>query len=581
MNYRKPLRRVKKRNSFIFNAVATFLIVIIPLVVAITSVQNFKKLNTSRDVSANGSGIKPLKSVIIYGHPEWRDTTVKLTNEELAQRFSYLVYARDKMKTSLNLYKINTPTPYTGESYIYLTAMDRIAAPNSDYVTPSQQLTPCAESDRTFKPYSDNVNMDAGDFCEIQDSIVSGTCLLEYPDICPTENFYIHKQNGDRFSKSSGSGSSYKPNPADSQYRKYMNKRAVREMVGGNEVDYLGNVTAHPATGATGIFLDNVELSWSKVLKDGGSDANAVPREFADSAAYASAVAGLVDSMHTVLHDSSLGYNFPLWGNMISNPNNATSWNRYITDDSLEGGMMEDFVLDWGRGPHSSNTTQAQLTQATTWVNSGKHFMAAAPGNLWREQNGEIGSLVKDLRYSLANFLLITNGTNSSYRFSDDYGDINGSRTMRYREYFEQEPINEYNYELGLPLGARQQISSSPLVYRRLYECGTVEVNFTTAEGSITYDSLCPNATPTPSASSSPSSSPSATPSASPSTSPSACAVADIDQDQGRDIDVADYNLLVGTLFSIPNPLRADIVADGNVDILDYSYLSTCYGQTY
>ncbi len=82
---------------------------------------------------------------------------------------------------------------------------------------------------------------------------------------------------------------------------------------------------------------------------------------------------------------------------------------------------------------------------------------------------------------------------------------------------------------------------------------------------------------PTASPSASPSSSPTATPSASP--SPSTCSVADIDQD--NDVDMADYDRLVAVLFTIPSATaREDIVDDGYVDILDYSFLSTHFGQT-
>jgi hypothetical protein len=408
--------------------------------------------------------IKPTKLAIVYEKPEWGTSGTALTNSEVATRFGLVVYSRTKMGQNLAGYKTSG---FNGTSLVYLTALDRIAGPNGNYASIAGQTSSCTSEERGYKAYSDNVDMDTGDFCEIQDAIANGGCLREYPDICPKENFFLHQADGRRYGESGGNGYFYRPNPAAVEYQKYLKYRALREMTGGVEIDYLGNQTSHPATGASGIFLDNLEVSWEKLINQGGQ-----PREFANSVDFANATAALVAFIHQDL-------NYPLWANIISGANTGTEWDRFINEVSLEGAMMEDFALNWGKGRMDATTIQNQMKMVERWLASGRGALLVAQANQYLGVN----QFDQEAKYSLAAYLQTTNGQNVWFKLDNYQGDPAGNRSENYNQFFN---YPEYDSSLGWPTGAKIQISTTPLTYQRTFENGVVKLDLTNGQGMIT-----------------------------------------------------------------------------------------------
>jgi hypothetical protein len=410
----------------------------------------------------------------IYHNQEWEDTGTALTPQESADKFNTIVFSRTKMNTYLPQY---VQAGFDGQSLVYLTPLDRIAGPKTDYASRKGQKRRCTTTDKTYRSSSDNLTMDEGDFCEIQDAIVTNTCLTEYPDLCPKESFFLHKQDSTRYVKASSSGNSYKPNPADAVYRQYLQRRAVREMIGGVEVTYNGTTINHPSTGANSVYFDNVELSWSKVVREGG-----IPKEFTTNEAYAIAVRDAVQQTYTAFLATTLpnSTSHPqLWGNMISNLQTGNDWGLYVT--ALDGALMENFLLDWGRGYYSESDMLTQLSTLKSWGEAGKKVIAVAQANTYtgREQfdNESVFTYIASL--------LVLNDA-SSFKTDNYYGDPQGTREALYKQYYE---YPEYFTDIGSPLGSYYAVSGS--VLKRDFTCGSVTVDLANKNAQLVQTPGC------------------------------------------------------------------------------------------
>ncbi len=183
----------------------------------------------------------------------------------------------------------------------------------------------------------------------------------------------------------------------------------------------------------------------------------------------------------------SVNPDIKIWGNISGTINNGDEWNRY--NSIFDGAMMEDFALEWGRGPYSGAQLEKQLLQTEQWVQSGKKLLTVSQGNVNDKEAWG--------RYALAAYLLITDGNNSAFHYTTDPGDYT---------YLWEFP--EYYYALGAPTEFRKKISTDPTVvkYTREFECGTVELqldektNIRTPKASITMKPNCtPGISPTPS----------------------------------------------------------------------------------
>jgi len=410
--------------------------------------------------------LNPTQLSIIYEPPTFGTSTTLLTGPEVVSRFQNVIYARNQMKGELPKY---ISAGFKGKAYVYLIA-DNFGGP-VDLGSVAAQKTRCTSAQKSFKIYSNNSAMDTGDFCEVHDAIISKTALPDYPDIFPTENWFLHRADGSRINKGHTPMEDYVPNPSDPNWQKYYSRRALREMIGGNEIDSSSVVTPHPAVaGVTGLFIDNIELGWSNVTRANGGLA---PVEYSSIASYNAAVASFLSTVKNTLQTAP--YNYPVWANMISDPNTGTSWDQF--KPYLNGGMNESFGLSWGKGPTSSSNMLQQLTQAESWINSGRHFLAVVQGDANKSYMG----------YSLGSFLLVTNGTNASYYYANYSGN--------YHELYE---IPELYYQLGLPTESRRQISTAPIIFERKFQNGKVTVNLSAFTASIILNSGATSPTPTP-----------------------------------------------------------------------------------
>ncbi len=494
----------------------------------------------------------PVKQAVVYVAPKFGTSGGLLTASDIASKMQLVIYARNQMNGNLSGY---LSAGYKGDALIYLLE-DEIYGPSGLSSIASQSYL-CTSAQKQVNVNSNNATMDTGDFCEIHDAIISHTALPDYPDIFPTENWFLHKSDGSRYVKSSGSSTIYRPNPGDANWREYFSRRALRELVNSDP--------NHPAVaGSMGLFIDNVDLSWTKVLSDGGA-----PKEYSSSNAYTNATVGFVSYVHSKLHSGV--HNFPVWGNMISDPNTGTSWNIY--SPSLEGGMAESFGLSYGGGPHSLQSTINELAQAESWISSGKDFLAVIQGNSSQAYN----------KYTLGLVLLVTDGVHASYKYANNSGS--------YGEYYE---FPELNLALGAPLEAKRKMSDIPLVYARNFRCGSISVDLTNHTASFSTASCSgatnpptptltlpptPTHTPTPTTSHTPTPSPASTHTPTPlPTASSLIKVGDVNGD-GL-VNIVDIGIMIDNYGSShPANPKADINKDNIVNIVDIGIVIDNYGK--
>ena len=251
-------------------------------------------IDTIGSVDTIGFVQNPTKLTIIYKAPKYGLTGLALSSQDVVDKFQNVIYARNQMSDNLSGY-LNAG--FVGKAMIYL-CMDEFAGP-AGLASVTAQKTLCTSAQKQFKGYSNNPAMDTGDFCEIHDGIINQTALPDYPDIIPTEGWFLHKADGSRFIRAGGADSLYRPNPNNPGWREYYARRALREMIGGQEVNYQGVITSHPAVaGVTGLFIDNVDLSWSKVLSENGGQP---PKEYISNADYVNAVLGFLQNVQAKL----------------------------------------------------------------------------------------------------------------------------------------------------------------------------------------------------------------------------------------------------------------------------------------
>jgi hypothetical protein len=427
----------------------------------------------------NNNPLYPARNVVVYEPPKFSTSGVLLTNAQVVQRFSVVIYAHNQMKSYFTNY-----AGFNGDSLVYLVA-DSIQGPQNLASVTAQSKT-CAENGVVTNPsvLSGQAAMNPGDFCEIHDAIARKTSINEtgYRDIYPTENWFIHRLDGSRLEKVRSGTSNYQPNPGDPNWQKYFTRRTLRELVdhyqGIEYPDYVPNID--------GLFIDNLELSWYKLYTALGQNP---PKEYQDSGtktgncAYTESVRSFAAYIHSQLHTND--YHYPVWANMISD--NLTdpcgvgqnSWTPF--DYYLEGGMDESFVLNWGKDFYDVGHVETEMAIASDWVKRGNHFMAIA--------QGDNSVYVPYNMYAFAAYLMTTDGVDASYKYANLV-------TASYNLYYSlNSTYPDYNYPLGVPTSDRYKSSTSPSVWKRNFSCGQVEVNLTAHSGQI---SLIPNCSITP-----------------------------------------------------------------------------------
>lgn len=101
---------------------------------------------------------------------------------------------------------------------------------------------------------------------------------------------------------------------------------------------------------------------------------------------------------------------------MTSESDSSTQWNRFIP--YLDGRFYESFALNWGSGPYSASYAERQMTQATTWIQNGKHFVAIFMGEC--ASGYCLGMNRSQLQnFSLGVYLLVNDGINASYCYNN------------------------------------------------------------------------------------------------------------------------------------------------------------------
>lgn len=118
--------------------------------------------------------------------PKDGNTNTTLSYSYQASKFSYVIYHRSfssKLTAMRN-------SGFKGLALQYI-IMDRFVGPTG-LESIASQSTPCNSAQKSFQPWTNNINMDVVYFCVIHDSIVNGTPFdhdfkLSTPEIVVTE----------------------------------------------------------------------------------------------------------------------------------------------------------------------------------------------------------------------------------------------------------------------------------------------------------------------------------------------------------------------------------------------------------
>lgn len=399
---------------------------------------------TKSGSSGNHFIINPIRQSVINEYPFWGISNIELSNTEVVSRFQMILFARNQMEQYLPGY---LAAGFNGNAYLYLTGRGSGGPEGLDGVRAQRVL--CTPEQQQLSVWSNSPTMDIGDFCEIHDAIVKGIALSDYPDLYPTENWFLHKLDNSRIAYNhAGAGATYYiMNPGNKDWRTYFSRRALREVMP-TDPNHL------PITGVTGIFIDNLNSTYYFLM----TRSSGLPsREYPFKPEYDKALAGLV----AVVHETLSPYGKPLLGN-LSDMDNPKVWDLFLP--YLDAVESETWITHWKDGLASPSLIESQLSLAEKILAQEKVFLGVAQGSSSSDYN----------KFVLACYLLITDGQNAFYRYKNYYGE--------YQEYYE---IPEYFSNLGGPLGPRKKISNDPVIYQRSFNCGLVTVNLTTGEAEI------------------------------------------------------------------------------------------------
>ena len=255
-----------------------------------------------------------------------------------------------------------------------------------------------------------------GDFCQISEL---------YPD------WFLLDENGERIKSGSDT---YHMDPGSEGFRAFWLERA-REL--------------QETYGWDHIFLDNVEASRSKMVRDGRKLA-----KYPDDESYQAAVVGFLDYIRLNYFEVQ---GKEVYGNIVSLDEERV-FDDYL--QHLDGVMLESFATDWGDGYRSPDEWEEQMLRAENALAQGKTLILVAQG----EQDD-----LELQNFTFASYLLIANG-NAVFRYTN---------TESYRELWLYE---NYDFGIGKPLGDRYVDNG---VWRRDFSNGHVTVNPATHEAEI------------------------------------------------------------------------------------------------
>ncbi|MEZ4572432.1 MAG: putative glycoside hydrolase [Thermomicrobiales bacterium] len=274
-----------------------------------------------------------------------------------------------------------------------------------------------ASCDYTYQGLQNNVVKERGEFCRY---------------VHPNESWFLHNSRGERLYSMRGSRVYYHMNPASSGWRAFARDRMKEDI---------------NTRGFDGIFLDNVSLSITKAQKQLSNSTGAV-QEFSSNDSYRSAWTGYLSVLSSNLRTNGK----VLWANMITDPNDGSSWDAYLP--YLDGGMNESWATGYSSRGLDADKWENNLRQTERALDAGKGVIALGQGSR-SDYNRQT--------FHLASFLLIDRPSEAAYmRYGKD-GD--------YDEFWW---YSNYELQLGAPLGDRYQSGSS---WKRDFQCGTVTVN--------------------------------------------------------------------------------------------------------
>jgi len=285
----------------------------------------------------------------------------------------------------------------------------------------------------TSSTYKNQVAYKVGDFCSISEN---------HPD------WFLLDTNGQRIPTSPG-GNYYRMDPGNPDWRNFFVTRVLEFQA---------------QKGWSGLFLDNLEASLSKVQQDGKKSA-----KYPDDASYQAAVLGFLQYLEV---NYSQPYNRPVVANIIARRDEAT-WFTYL--QYLDGAMQERWSVDWSLETYvSEDKWKSDMALAEKTQSQGKYIILVAPGNE-ADANRQ--------NFAFASYLLISNGK-AAFRYSN-------STTYLYAWLY-----SNYQVDLGAPLGPRYPSGS---LWRRDFTKGFVTVDPVNHTATIsTNPPSAPTSTATP-----------------------------------------------------------------------------------
>lgn len=294
-----------------------------------------------------------------------------------------------------------------------------------------------AACDAEFAPLRNGILRNVGDFCR---------------DVQPNESWFLHNGAGERLYSTIGdTGVLYHMNPGNPAWRAFASQAIASEIVGPK------------ANGYDGLFLDNVELSLTR-LTDQVDNADGVVREFKQDSDYRAAWEDYLRQIRARVGESS-----QLWANLVSDTNAGTTWPGYLAH--LDGAMSPAFAT--GYDPLPAEKWENNLDQAAAAIENGKGIIAVSLGERddaeWQQ-------------FALASYLLIADSERTYFRYMSDESSEALLTLWIYPN---------YDITLGAALGPRTKTGA---IWRREFQCGYIEVNPTSRQGAI-VQTACTNGT--------------------------------------------------------------------------------------
>ncbi len=309
---------------------------------------------------------------------------------------------------------------YTGSVLQYLNA--------SQVTGPGPYLDGSVECDSLYTPHRNGIARGVGDFCR---------------DLHPNEDWFLHNGAGDRlYSVTSGDGVWYHMNPGNSEWRAYASQAIAAEIVGPQ------------AAGYDGAFLDNVELSLTRLIEQ-VVNADGRVREFLADDDYRAAWRGYLEQIRV-----GAGAGSQIWASLVSDPNQGAYWSDYLV--YLDGVMSPAFAT--GYDPLSVAAWENNIEQAEAAIRDGKYVIAVGQG----AQDDEAWQ-----QFALASFLLVDDGEHGYFRY------MSGESRQAVLTLW---TYPNYEIALGAALGSREQTGAT---WRRAFQCGYVEVDPAARRGAI------------------------------------------------------------------------------------------------